>query len=277
MSTQLNLSFTATGVCGCVGTLGGSLGGGHGRMQGFYGLNADNMLSANLILANGTQTNVSSTSHPDLWWALRGAGQNYGIVTELEYRIHDQPSPGWYWSIWHFTQDKLEGVFGVLQGMSDEGIPPEMGMAQTDFLWNTNVSTTEPVIYVLFTYAGSQADAAYFADRFRALEPAMTQEGNSTYGSLNRDTGTSSDDPLCVHGLANLQFAAGLLRYNVTANRAIYETFRATTIAHPEYRGSFVVFETYAQGAFKAVPPNSTAYPHREDNFIWYVCLKFRP
>jgi FAD/FMN-containing dehydrogenase len=63
------------------------LGGGHGLLQGHYGLLSDNLISARMVLANGTAVTVSSESNPDLFWAIRGAGHNFGIVTEFEYKI----------------------------------------------------------------------------------------------------------------------------------------------------------------------------------------------
>lgn len=57
------------------------LGGGHGWLQGRYGLASDNLVSANMVLADGTTTTVSSENNSDLFWAARGAGHNIGIVT----------------------------------------------------------------------------------------------------------------------------------------------------------------------------------------------------
>lgn len=91
------------------------LGGGHGWLQGRYGLLTDNFISARLVLANGSAISVSATRHPDLFWALRGAGHNFGIVTSVEYRIHDvvPEEAQWTYEEYVFTQDKLEGLFEI--------------------------------------------------------------------------------------------------------------------------------------------------------------------
>lgn len=52
--------------------MGAGLGGGHGRLQGYFGLVSDNFVDLNVVLWNGTQVNVSATSYPDLFWALQG-------------------------------------------------------------------------------------------------------------------------------------------------------------------------------------------------------------
>lgn len=72
---------TVTGACECVSLLGPGLGGGHGWLQGRHGLVSDNFVSMNIVLADGTTKFVDAQSEPDLWWALQGAGHNFGIVT----------------------------------------------------------------------------------------------------------------------------------------------------------------------------------------------------
>ena len=124
-----------------------------------------------------------------------------------------------------------------------------------------------------FNFAGDANAAAPFAQLFKQLSPSLLREGVVPAKDLNTATGTSSSDALCVHGKTELQFAAGLPALNVTTARAMYDVFKAATVAQPLFNGSFVVFETYAQQAFKAVPFDSTAYPHRADNFIRYVSI----
>lgn len=71
-----------------------TLGGGIGRFTGKYGLQIDALLSVRLITADGQLLHVSNTSYPELFWAIRGAGHNFGIVTSATYelrRIADSP------------------------------------------------------------------------------------------------------------------------------------------------------------------------------------------
>ena len=106
---------------------------------------SDNVIEFNAVLADGSQINVSATSHPDLYWAMRGAGHNFGIVTNLRYRVYDVPPQGdqWYYALMYFTQDKLEAILNALNTLTASDPPPEMGMILTDFLWNPDVSTIE--------------------------------------------------------------------------------------------------------------------------------------
>src|SRR5450432_3789350 len=107
----LHLTLPVTGLCECTGVLGPLLGGGHGLLQGHYGLLADNLISARLVLANSTAITVSAESYPDLFWALRGAGHNFGIVTEFTYKIYDVPlGETWAYETFIFTGDKVEAL-----------------------------------------------------------------------------------------------------------------------------------------------------------------------
>lgn len=110
---QRSLTAPATGTCECTGFLGPALGGGHGVTQGSFGLAVDNFVSARVVLGNGTQINVSANEHKDLWWGLRGAGANFGIVTEVDYKVYDVPRGRelWYHETWDFPPTVIEEVF----------------------------------------------------------------------------------------------------------------------------------------------------------------------
>src|ERR671933_2026792 len=79
---------TTGGIARPTGIAGLTLGGGHGFLMCKYGLACDNLLSVDLVTADGRLLTASATAHPDLFWAVRGGGGNFGVVTAFEYQLY---------------------------------------------------------------------------------------------------------------------------------------------------------------------------------------------
>lgn len=108
----------AVGSGPCVGAVGAALAGGHGRLQGKWGLTQDAIESLRVVLANGTAINVSAKQNTDLWWAMRGAGQNFGVVVSAILKTFPQTKNGMHYNgdmIMNGTQ--VEKVFELFNTM----------------------------------------------------------------------------------------------------------------------------------------------------------------
>ncbi len=121
---------TPSGIISTTGVGGLVLGGGIGHLSRRHGLSVDNLVSADVVLADGAFVTASADEHPDLYWALRGGGGNFGVVTSLELRCHpvrdvlcgpvlyDLEDAGevlrWYREFLPSAPDDLNGFFAFL-------------------------------------------------------------------------------------------------------------------------------------------------------------------
>lgn len=122
----------AHGSCPGVGIAGHILHGGYGWASHNKGLALDWMVGAHVVLADGTQVHCSAIENSDLFWALRGAGSNFGIVTSFELKTFEAPQISTPFKVpldWHSENEKLEGVKALVEFARH--VPAELNMRCT--------------------------------------------------------------------------------------------------------------------------------------------------
>ena len=146
---------TPSGFVSSTGVAGLTLGGGIGYLSRRFGLTVDNLLAADVVLADGAFVTASESSHGDLFWALRGGGGNFGVVTSFTFRCHDIGEGGmiiggpvlydladtpevmrWYRELLPSLPEELSGWIAVLAIPSAPPFPPELwGRKACGIIW----------------------------------------------------------------------------------------------------------------------------------------------
>ncbi|KAI1451499.1 FAD binding domain protein [Annulohypoxylon moriforme] len=237
---------TSTGACECTSILGPGLGGGHGFNQGRYGLVADQFLSMNIVLADGSLRTIDETS--DLWWAMKGAGHNFGIVTSVTSKIYDVETPDWAYLAYTFTGEKIEQLYEATNNrfLKDGSQPKDV----INFSYFINIPSIDPdnaVILFFILQGGVKAVDSTFTDPFSELGPIATAGSAGTYLDLAAWTGNGNADPSRQKvGLINNRFPIDVEIYDVQAQRQVYDLFSSATHETPALNNSLFLFEGYS-------------------------------
>lgn len=178
---------STTGVAGL------TLGGGSGWIERKLGLACDNLLSVTLLTADGRTVRASEDENPELFWALHGGGGNFGIATELTFRLHPLPAFTAALLVWPAAEgpevarayrefaesapDEVGGGLIYLTGPPEDFVPPPL--------------QGELVCAVLVTYTGEEADAREAMAPLLALEPPGQMIAEMPYAELQ----SMLDDP----------------------------------------------------------------------------------
>jgi FAD/FMN-containing dehydrogenase len=164
---------TGFGDTGSVGIGGITLAGGIGLLVRKYGLTIDSLLAAEIVTADGSTLHVDAESHPDLFWALRGGGGNFGVVTAFRYRLHQVD-----WVVGGLlafpatvglvldlvaaaaeASDELSAIINVMKAPPLPFVPVEYH--------------GKPVVAFMFVHAGDVDAGQHLADRLRSLAPPI--------------------------------------------------------------------------------------------------------
>jgi hypothetical protein len=149
------------GVVSHTGVAGLTLGGGMGRLQRKHGLTIDNLVSVELVTADGHVVRASEDEHPELFWGLRGAGPNFGIVTSFEFRLHPLDHPITYGTVVH-PLDRARELAGLWRDLAENG---------PDELFLSFGTTNEGESYVTVLHSGTPDRAESDLADLRAFGP----------------------------------------------------------------------------------------------------------
>jgi FAD/FMN-containing dehydrogenase len=241
---------TTGGAVSTTGIAGLTLGGGIGWLQRKHGLTCDNLLSADVVTADGRLLTASETEHPDLFWGLRGGGGNFGIVTSFEYRLHPvgQVLAG---QVLH-PFDAAKEAFRFFREYS-QSAPDEVSGA-----FGLGPLPDGPrAVFLFVCYSG------------------QPEEGEKVIAPV-REFGSPLEDLIQPMGYCDVQkafdedFPFGVRNYWKSSNvAALSDDAIDTMVAFMESAPSLrpMVFVERLGGAIARVPDSATAFGHREAEY----------
>lgn len=243
---------TTGGIISTTGIAGLTLGGGIGWLMRKHGLTCDNLLSADIVTADGRFLHASDTEHADLFWALRGGGGNFGVVTSFEYRLHpvDQVLAGAV--TWPFSQ--AADVFRFFRAFT-AAAPDEL----TCYINLPGDPEHGAVVAVDACYTGSIAAGQTALGPLRGHgSPLRDDIAPMRY----RDFNTTDPAAVFPHGDRNY-WKSSFLRE--LSDDAIAALITRLSVA-PSLDTCFLVVE-HMGGAINRVGPEETAFPHRDSEY----------
>jgi FAD/FMN-containing dehydrogenase len=240
-----------TGSCGAVGMAGLTLGGGYGALIGRFGLALDNLLAAEVVLADGRIVTAMHDSEEELFWALRGGGGNFGVVTAMQHRLHMLPSIRSGMLLFPFAEAKvvLEGCAEIAASAPDE-LTVQLGLAVgPDGI---------PVVMVVPSWCGRPEEGeARLAPFFRLGTPLASNVSAMSYGAR-----LAIFDPYIVNGRRTFMETCWLPRLDSGSIGALIQAIATSTSS------GCAIFTHEFRGAASRVPVEATAFGLRRDHVL---------
>ena len=238
---------TPVGTVADTGVAGLTLGGGVGRIGRKFGLTCDNLTGAELVTADGKWLRVSAAENPDLFWALRGGGGNFGVVTSFTFRLHEVTPIMYGGEITYPFADArqlLRGFAEVSAAAPDElYVDMAMGTAPQGARW----------LGLTVCYCGPRADAERVVAPLRKIgKPLKDELAVAPYATLQGSADLRGISPLGAYG-------KGGLVYGITPT--LIDTMVEFTESSPS--DGAMMWMQHQGGAISRVRPRDTAYFNR--------------
>ncbi|KAI1810883.1 FAD-binding domain-containing protein [Poronia punctata] len=251
-----------SGACNCAGYIGSGIGGGIGYLEGTFGLVIDSLVSARVVTAKGDLIDVSAKSNPDLFWAIRGAGTNFGIITSAVYKLHKPVNSGkvFYADLVYSAGQKTD-YFNAMQKYNNN-MPSQLGFSGA-FFWDANTNQTS--ILSTLIYVGTEEEARAKLAPFFDLNPVVVDARMIPFTEIPSVVLMGVTDASCS-ALESLQaiHTVNVRKFDADTYVSVFDKFDAFLKKYPDSRASAIILETFSNDAALAVPDDATAYPWRD-------------
>ncbi|PVH94492.1 FAD-binding domain-containing protein [Periconia macrospinosa] len=252
-----------TGLLPCVGTVGATLGGGVGRYAGLHGMMLDALQSALLVTATGDLMTVSRSSNADLFWGLRGAGFNYGIVVEAVYSVYKVTSPTVMNADFLIPLNQSAAVTRFFK-LYESVMPAELSIIAAAA---NNAQFGGPAILLSVVYVGPlETGKTYLKPLLESITPTLQNVTSIPWDQVSSQSFFASASSSCVKGINRNVYGAGVRNFDVPTFDNFFAKIGDFYQRYPGAAGTVFFIERFATQGVQAVPDDATAYPHRDIN-----------
>lgn len=244
--------------------MGVAMGGGVGRLEGLYGLIIDNLVEMRYVLADGSAITLNEDTDPELWWGVRGAGQNFGIATQATFRVHDQTNSGEHYAAdMEFSMSQLQDVLSVINAQAEAsgGLPAELAL----FLVTVPVgSTGGPIIAINFVYSGPDvADREDLLQEWLDINPVTFSDRVVEWDSLPWRVQAGLNSELCTPNKYRNSYSLAMDTYDPEGVQRLFDAWEKFVEDYGADVTMNLIFETFPHQAVEAVNVDTTAYRWR--------------
>ncbi|CAP65902.1 uncharacterized protein PODANS_5_11050 [Podospora anserina S mat+] len=248
-----------TGSCPCVGATGAMLGGGVGRLQGLHGLTSDNVRKVRMALWNGTVIEASEKVNKDLFWAVRGAGQNFGVVIETTFQTYPAVNGGMHYEAnLAFSVDKVKKIIDDMNALVP--LPAPLSLI---LVGSVDPSTLETIVALNLVYAGPREEGRKYTRRFQNYSLSV-EENMYSWDELPIKGAGGITLIKCAKGQNHVMYGLGTKRLDAPSFVRLWSEFGDFIKANPAANSSTFLVETFAQQGIKKLPDDYSAFPHRD-------------
>jgi hypothetical protein len=247
-ATQARGLLTPMGGCKEVGIGGLTLGGGENFLMGTYGMVCDNVVRAEVVLADGRLVIASEEEHADLFWAIRGGGGNFGVVTSFDYRLYPVFDVLFGQLLFPLTRTReVMRIYRDLIASAPDELDTSCGLSPDDDAAAFSVNVC---------FCGGPAEGNRILERFRAaLEPADD---------------TVKWSPYCADLVIPATPSSGTGVFLSGLHDEVIDAFASAVLSAPP--AASAVFSHF-HGAVTRVPQNAMAFPLRQPGFDLFISV----
>ncbi|KAL2856474.1 hypothetical protein BJY01DRAFT_263523 [Aspergillus pseudoustus] len=249
------------------GVAGATLGGGFGWLTGQYGLIIDNLVSARVVLADGSILDASEEENQDLFWALQGAGQAFGVVTELVFKAHTLSNKVFGGTL-YYTADRLSKIVDFANWFHNQ----QDEKSGFFFGFRAPSPVEETMVMALLFYNGTMEKATSFFEPLLKLNSVLGKVDMMSYAQINRlaNIEPKAEGRKWIGG-TEVSFPLGK-----KLAHELWLEFNELMVLYPSMGNSVFAFELLPYAKITSVPIDATACANRDTSYNAGLLLCWR-